>query len=321
MASRWSPARCGAAMGRSFPSWLGWALTVLFVLATGVIFRAGSVEAAWHVFSGLASALPLDRGTASVGTLVVAPLFAFLLPASQDIVADASPAGRSRALAGAARPWTRSHCCSAWVVGISMSSSTSSSDADPGWGRSLQGVPGHADRRLPLLVLALMVVWSTPTTAASLALLGIDGVDNRLTQITAASRCRDPGPFQRRHPRQLDGADDRAGGAVARDGLALRAALYDRLRVRANSSRVLDFFLRNHEEVGALVIAGRSRLVRCMRGRRRRRSVPCIGSTTRASSPTRCRLISWQAIEQAFQRLEHRAWPAAADESGRFRQL
>jgi alginate O-acetyltransferase complex protein AlgI len=72
--------------GPEFPSWLGWALTVLFVLATGVIFRAGSVEAAWHVFCGLVSPLPLERGK-HLWPLVAAPLFAFLLPASQDIVA------------------------------------------------------------------------------------------------------------------------------------------------------------------------------------------------------------------------------------------
>jgi hypothetical protein len=59
---------------------------VLFVLATGVIFRAGSVEAAWHVFSGLVSPLPLERGK-HLWPLIAAPLFAFLLPASQDIVA------------------------------------------------------------------------------------------------------------------------------------------------------------------------------------------------------------------------------------------
>jgi len=71
--------------GPDFPSWLGWALTVLFVLATGVVFRAGSVEAAWHVFVGLAQPLPLDRGK-HLWPLILAPLFAFLLPASQDIV-------------------------------------------------------------------------------------------------------------------------------------------------------------------------------------------------------------------------------------------
>ncbi|RTM08599.1 MAG: MBOAT family protein [Bradyrhizobiaceae bacterium] len=72
--------------GPAFPSWLGWTLTVLFVLATGVVFRAGSVEATFHVFAGLASPLPLERG-GQLWPLVVAPLLAFLLPASQDIVA------------------------------------------------------------------------------------------------------------------------------------------------------------------------------------------------------------------------------------------
>ncbi|WP_234679978.1 MBOAT family O-acyltransferase [Bradyrhizobium monzae] len=72
--------------GPRIPSWLGWALTVLFVLATGVIFRAGSVEAAWHVFTGLVQPLPLARGK-HLWPLIVAPMFAFLLPASQDIVA------------------------------------------------------------------------------------------------------------------------------------------------------------------------------------------------------------------------------------------
>jgi alginate O-acetyltransferase complex protein AlgI len=68
------------------PSLLGWALTVIFVLLTGVIFRAGTLDAAWHVFQGLAIPPNLDRGKHLVPILVV-PLIAFLLPASQDIVA------------------------------------------------------------------------------------------------------------------------------------------------------------------------------------------------------------------------------------------
>jgi D-alanyl-lipoteichoic acid acyltransferase DltB (MBOAT superfamily) len=72
--------------GPHCPALLGWALTVLFVLATGVIFRAGSVEAAWHVFAGLAGPLPLDR-SGQLWPLYAAPLLAFLLPASQDVVA------------------------------------------------------------------------------------------------------------------------------------------------------------------------------------------------------------------------------------------
>jgi alginate O-acetyltransferase complex protein AlgI len=68
------------------PSLLGWALTVIFVLLTGVIFRAGTLDAAWHVFQGLAIPPNLDRGK-HLAPLFVVPLIAFLLPASQDIVA------------------------------------------------------------------------------------------------------------------------------------------------------------------------------------------------------------------------------------------
>ena len=38
----------------AMPSLLGWALTFTFVLLTGVIFRAGTLEAAWNIFQGLA---------------------------------------------------------------------------------------------------------------------------------------------------------------------------------------------------------------------------------------------------------------------------
>src|SRR5947209_4362404 len=40
--------------GRPLPFLLGWAVTTAFVLATAPIFRAGSLEAAWHVYQGLA---------------------------------------------------------------------------------------------------------------------------------------------------------------------------------------------------------------------------------------------------------------------------
>ena len=68
------------------PSLLGWALTVIFVLLTGVIFRAGTLDAAWHVFQGLAIPPNLDRGK-HLMPILIGPLVAFLLPASQDIVA------------------------------------------------------------------------------------------------------------------------------------------------------------------------------------------------------------------------------------------
>ena len=72
--------------GWQMPSFAGWAMTVVFGLLTGVIFRAGSLEAAWNVYQGLAT-LP---GWSAVGRalpIIVAAACAFLLPASQDIVA------------------------------------------------------------------------------------------------------------------------------------------------------------------------------------------------------------------------------------------
>jgi alginate O-acetyltransferase complex protein AlgI len=72
--------------GPRLPALLGWALTVMFVLATGVIFRAGTLEAAWHILGGLGVAPHLERGR-HLGPLFIVPLAAFLLPASQDIIA------------------------------------------------------------------------------------------------------------------------------------------------------------------------------------------------------------------------------------------
>jgi D-alanyl-lipoteichoic acid acyltransferase DltB (MBOAT superfamily) len=72
--------------GPRLPALLGWALTFTFVVLTDVIFRAGSVEAAWHIFRGLAI-LPDIVSVSRALIIVVGALCALLLPASQDIVA------------------------------------------------------------------------------------------------------------------------------------------------------------------------------------------------------------------------------------------
>ena len=72
--------------GPRLPSLLGWALTAVFVLLTCVIFRAGSMEAAMNIYRGLAELPDLERIVRSA-PIIVAALCAFLLPASQDIVA------------------------------------------------------------------------------------------------------------------------------------------------------------------------------------------------------------------------------------------
>jgi D-alanyl-lipoteichoic acid acyltransferase DltB (MBOAT superfamily) len=67
------------------PALIGWAATVSYFALTVVIFRAPSLEAAWHVFQGLA----VWPATAPSGlrVLIAAMVCAFLLPASHEIVA------------------------------------------------------------------------------------------------------------------------------------------------------------------------------------------------------------------------------------------
>ena len=72
--------------GRPLPHLAGWALVFAFAILTTPIFRAPSLEAAWHVYQGLAIA----PGWSAVGRalpIIVAGLIAFTLPPSQQIVA------------------------------------------------------------------------------------------------------------------------------------------------------------------------------------------------------------------------------------------
>jgi D-alanyl-lipoteichoic acid acyltransferase DltB (MBOAT superfamily) len=71
--------------GWPLPHLLGWAMTVAFALLTAVIFRAGSLEAARHIYQGLAILPNLELiGVAT--PIFIAAFVAFALPASQDIV-------------------------------------------------------------------------------------------------------------------------------------------------------------------------------------------------------------------------------------------
>ena len=66
------------------PAVVGWVLTFMFVVATFVLFRAGSLAATWHIFAGLANAAP---GHPEGGRTVLAALLcALLLPPSHVIV-------------------------------------------------------------------------------------------------------------------------------------------------------------------------------------------------------------------------------------------
>ncbi len=67
------------------PPWLmGWATTIAFVLLCGVIFRAGTLQAAWHVFAGLAT-VPDPSKITHPSILAVGALCAILLPCSRDL--------------------------------------------------------------------------------------------------------------------------------------------------------------------------------------------------------------------------------------------
>lgn len=70
--------------GRPLPSLAAWALTAAFALLTAVIFRAGSLDAAWQVYRGLAILPNLDLVRVAT-PIVISALVAFLAPASQHI--------------------------------------------------------------------------------------------------------------------------------------------------------------------------------------------------------------------------------------------
>ena len=72
--------------GPRLPSLLGWALTVSFALLAGIIFRATTLDAAFNIFQGLAVPPNLEQGRHLL-PVVIGPLMAFLLPASQDVIA------------------------------------------------------------------------------------------------------------------------------------------------------------------------------------------------------------------------------------------
>jgi D-alanyl-lipoteichoic acid acyltransferase DltB (MBOAT superfamily) len=72
--------------GWRMSSFAGWVITMMFALPLGVLFRAGSLEAAWHIYQGL-TILPDFGAVGRAFPIIVAALVAFLLPASQDIAA------------------------------------------------------------------------------------------------------------------------------------------------------------------------------------------------------------------------------------------
>lgn len=67
------------------PALIGWALTFSFFVATAPCFRATSLDAAWHLYQGLAT-FPTDFRPQGRNTLLLAAFCAVAFPASHEIV-------------------------------------------------------------------------------------------------------------------------------------------------------------------------------------------------------------------------------------------
>jgi hypothetical protein len=130
-----------------------------------------------------------------------------------------------------------------------MSSSTSSSDIAVGWGRCLAACVG-AFAAGAVLLLAFMVLVD-PYDSGRFGLLGIVGIDDKYTLTANASRARDPrfdsAIFGNSTGQLLNPAE--LSEATGKRFVQLVAPGADPLGHLA----ILDFFLRHHPRVGALV--------------------------------------------------------------------
>lgn len=81
------------------PMLLGWLATVGFFIATIVVFRAGSLNAIWHIYEGMAM---LPAATGGLATITIAAFCAIVLPASHVMVARMTEAPSRAVSAGLA---------------------------------------------------------------------------------------------------------------------------------------------------------------------------------------------------------------------------
>jgi len=179
-----------------------------------------------------------------------------------------------------------------------MSLPTSTSDLAPEWGRCLAACLGALGIGA-LLLLAFMIVVD-PYDSGKFGLLGIDGVDDRDTHTATASRARDA---------RFDSAVIGNSTAQMLDPAELSRATglrFVQLYLTGGSPReqlaVLDFFMRNHQRVGALVFITDPWW--CAHDR----AEPAPGRFPywlygKSSLAYAARLISWPAIEHASQRI------------------
>jgi hypothetical protein len=178
-----------------------------------------------------------------------------------------------------------------------MSSLTTSSDDEIGWRRCLVACLGAFGVSVFLLFAVLLLI--DPYDSGR-GWLGIDGIDDRDTRTAAASRARDP---------QFDSAV--IGNSTAQPlnpaDLSQPTGLrFVQLYMTGGSPReqlaVLDFFLRHHQRVGALVFVTDPFWCAHRRAETRPGDFPywLYGTDPFAYA---ARLMSRQSIEHAFQRI------------------
>ena len=179
-----------------------------------------------------------------------------------------------------------------------MNSSISSSDDAVAWGRCLAVCLGTL--ALGALLVFALVIAVDPYDSGRFGFLGIAGVDD-WTQITAnASRAHDPqfdsavignSTGQRLNPAELS----RATGKHFVQLTAPSADPYGQLAI-------LDFFIRNHSRIGALVIVADQPWCTHDATQLPRNSFPfwLYGDSTLDYAG---RLFSWRSLDHAFQRI------------------
>jgi len=179
-----------------------------------------------------------------------------------------------------------------------MASPTSISDQSPGWSRSLAACLGALGFGALLLFAVMIAV--DPYDTGRFGLFGIDGVDDRNTQTATASRARDP---------QFDSAVIGNSTAQLLNPADLSQATglrFVQLYLTGGTAReqlaVLDFFLRNHSRVGALVIVADPFWCSHQRVEPRPGDFAywLYGNNSLAYA---ARLMSWPAIEHVAQRI------------------
>lgn len=190
----------------------------------------------------------------------------------------------------------------------------SDSDASPEWSRSLAACVGTLGIGA-LLLLAFMIAVD-PYDGGKFGLLGIDGVDDSNTTTAVVSRARDA---------SFDSAIIGNSTAMLLDPVGLSQATglrFVQLSVVGGSPAeefaVLDFFLRNHQRVGALVVVTDPSW--CVHDRTEPPRPFPYWLYGKSSLAYAAHLFSWPAIEHAAQRLSiGLGWRKRNDPAGAFR--